>query len=299
MSTMIGASGPSAAAYNENGERKYRNKKYLTSAQRTLVTEFKEIAEMAEKLNSARPVVEAGQMIFKKIQTKHSLKGRSNEAIAAACLYLSYRQNGVPRTFKEICAVAKAKKRDIAKCFKIISGIIEGVISQASVSDYIPRFCAHLCLPIRVENEARKLLERFDEKCLLSGRNPSTVAALAIMMAVDGLQWMPDGSKERFIYGYMAKKISEITGAAESTIRDAHSVVRAEGGPEFAMYFQPGSALKRGNSGDQQNKMNRRRSSNLQLDSQPRVLFVNNPQVFPQQQVQYFPHPVDDSYLKF
>ena len=122
MSTMVGASGPTSictAAYDHNGERKYRNKKYLSSSKRSLVSGFKEIAEMGEKLNSTRPVVEAAQLIFKQIQTKHALRGRSNESIAAACLYLSYRQNGVPRTFKEICAVTKAHLSDICKCFKV------------------------------------------------------------------------------------------------------------------------------------------------------------------------------------
>lgn len=120
LSTMIGQTGTSSAiVYTESGERKYRNKKFLNSSQRSMVSGFKEISEMAEKLNTTRPVIECGQAIFKKIQTKHALRGRSNESIAAACLYLAYRKNSVPRTFKEICAVAKANKRDIGKCYKV------------------------------------------------------------------------------------------------------------------------------------------------------------------------------------
>ena len=37
-------------------------------------------------------------------------KGRSNEAIAAACLYIACRQEGVPRTFKEIVAVSSVSQ---------------------------------------------------------------------------------------------------------------------------------------------------------------------------------------------
>ena len=42
-----------------------------------------------------------------------NLKGRSNDAIAAACLYISCRQEGVPRTFKEIVAVSTVSKKEI------------------------------------------------------------------------------------------------------------------------------------------------------------------------------------------
>jgi len=39
-------------------------------------------------------------MLFKQVHEGKSLKGRSNDAIASACLYIACRQEGVPRTFK-------------------------------------------------------------------------------------------------------------------------------------------------------------------------------------------------------
>ena len=38
--------------------------------------------------------------LFKQVHEQKSLKGRSNDAIASACLYIACRQEGVPRTFK-------------------------------------------------------------------------------------------------------------------------------------------------------------------------------------------------------
>lgn len=38
--------------------------------------------------------------LFKQVYEQKSLKGRSNDAIASACLYIACRQEGVPRTFK-------------------------------------------------------------------------------------------------------------------------------------------------------------------------------------------------------
>jgi len=49
-----------------------------------------------------------------------NLKGRSNDAIASASLYIACRQEGVPRTFKEICAISKISKKEIGRCFKLI-----------------------------------------------------------------------------------------------------------------------------------------------------------------------------------
>lgn len=38
--------------------------------------------------------------IFKDVLDSKALKGRNNEAQAAACLYIACRKEGVPRTFK-------------------------------------------------------------------------------------------------------------------------------------------------------------------------------------------------------
>lgn len=42
-----------------------------------------------------------------------SVKGRSNDAKASACLFIACRQEAVPRTFKEICAVSRVSKKEI------------------------------------------------------------------------------------------------------------------------------------------------------------------------------------------
>ena len=43
--------------------------------------------------------------LFKQVHDGKTLRGRSNDAIASACLCIACRQEGVPRTFKgtEIC----------------------------------------------------------------------------------------------------------------------------------------------------------------------------------------------------
>lgn len=251
LSTMVGQSGPSPVAYDETGERKYRNKKFLSSTQRTLVSGFKEIAEMGEKLNATRPVIEGGQLIFKKIQSKQALKGRSNEAIGAACLYVAYRNAAVPRTFKEICAVAKANKRDIGKCYKVISKVIGEVISQPVLVSYIPRFAAQLSLVTATEKAAHALVERFEASSVLSGRSPATVIALALLLAKEKETILekeeklkiqkPRGSTESTVslMPQLASlgAISKATGAAETTIKDAYLLVRGSGGLAFADFF--------------------------------------------------------------
>ena len=73
---------------------------------------------MADRINLTKTIVDRANNLFKMVHDGKNLKGRSNDAIAAACLYISCRQEGVPRTFKEIVAVSTVSKKEIGKnCF--------------------------------------------------------------------------------------------------------------------------------------------------------------------------------------
>ena len=55
---------------------------------------------MADRMNFPGSLVDRAKVNFKEAYESRQLKGRSNDAIAAACLYIACRQEGVPRTFK-------------------------------------------------------------------------------------------------------------------------------------------------------------------------------------------------------
>ena len=55
---------------------------------------------MADRINLPKSIVDRANVLFKQVHDGRNLKGRSNDAIASACLYIACRQEGVPRTFK-------------------------------------------------------------------------------------------------------------------------------------------------------------------------------------------------------
>ena len=67
---------------------------------------------------------------------KH-LKGRANDAVAAACLYIACRQEEVPRSFKEICAVSRHPKKEIGRCFKLITRATNIDYGTVTTSDFM------------------------------------------------------------------------------------------------------------------------------------------------------------------
>ncbi|EEC19048.1 transcription initiation factor iib, putative [Ixodes scapularis] len=135
---MIGK-GTGDASFDESGTAKYQNRKTMSSSDRALVNAFREISNMADRINLTKTIVDRSNLLFKQVHDGKTLKGRSNDAIASACLYIACRQEGVPRTFKEICAVSKVSKKEIGRCFKLILKALETSVDLITTGDFMAK----------------------------------------------------------------------------------------------------------------------------------------------------------------
>ena len=104
-----------------------------TNVQQCRVTKIKTVTEMGQKLHLPETVLEKACLLFKPVS------GRSNEAVYAACLYMACRQERVPRTFKEICAVSTVSKKEIGRAYKQISRV---VVERVTPDDLVNRLCS-------------------------------------------------------------------------------------------------------------------------------------------------------------
>ncbi|XP_075151693.1 transcription factor IIB isoform X2 [Haematobia irritans] len=182
LSTIIGP-GTGSASFDAFGSPKYQNRRTMSSSDRSLILAFKEISMMADRINLPKTIVDRANNLFKQVHDGKNLKGRSNDAKASACLYIACRQEGVPRTFKEICAVSKISKKEIGRCFKLTLKALETSVDLITTADFMSRFCANLDLPNMVQRAATHIAKKAVEMDIVPGRSPISVAAAAIYMA--------------------------------------------------------------------------------------------------------------------
>jgi len=225
LSTMIGP-GRGAASFTSDGTPIYTNRQGRQStSDRTLINAFRIIAGMADRINLPKTIVDRANVLFKMVSDGKNLKGRSNDAIAAACLYIACRQEGVPRTFKEIVAVSTVSKKEIGRCFKLILKAHEGTsVELITTADFMSRFCGNLSLSREVQKAATCIAKKAVDLDIVPGRSPISVAAAAIYMAS---QASDDKRTQR--------DIAEIAGVADVTIRQSYKLML----PRAAELFPP------------------------------------------------------------
>ncbi|XP_065576627.1 transcription initiation factor IIB-like [Artemia franciscana] len=211
LSTMIGPAG--SGSFGKLDYAKY-NISQMSSSDRALKTALKSLEEMADKLHLPSTIVDEAGSLFKRFHGGKSLKGRSNNAIASACLFIAFRQEGNPRTFKELCAVSSVSVKEIKREFKLILSNLSITLNLITPGDFIARFCNNLGLPYSVQRSAHHIAEKAMELDIVPGRSPISVAAAAIYMA-------SQASENRC----SQKDIGEVAGTAEATIRQAYRLM--------------------------------------------------------------------------
>ncbi|XP_040380555.1 transcription initiation factor IIB-like [Oryza brachyantha] len=191
------------------------------STEKTLVAAFKAIADMADRLGLVATIRDRAKEVFKKLDEtpKGFPKGRHRDAIYAACLFVACRNEGMPRTYKELASVTAegaAAKKEIGRLTTLIKrhlGEEEGKAMDLGVvraSDYLRRFGSRLGLGHGEVRAAQAAVRRVEEGALDVRRNPESIAAAIIYMVAQ----RAGGRKS-------VRDVSTATGVAEATISAA------------------------------------------------------------------------------
>ncbi|CAA0813224.1 Transcription initiation factor IIB-2 [Striga hermonthica] len=171
---------------------------------------------MADRLGLVATIKDRANEIYKKVEDQKPLKGRNQDAILAACLYIACRQEDKPRTMKEICTVANgATKKEIGRAKEFIVKQLELEMGQSvemgtiHAADFLRRFCSHLGMTNQAVKAAQEAVQTSEE--LDIRRSPISIAAAIIYIITQ----LSDDKK-------LLKDISLATGVAEGTIRNSY-----------------------------------------------------------------------------
>ncbi|KAH7687007.1 Transcription factor TFIIB protein [Dioscorea alata] len=183
---------------------------------RSLILAFRTIATMADRLGLVATIKDRANEIYKKVEDLKSIKGRNQDAILAACLYIACRQEDKPRTVKEICSVANgATKKEIGRAKEFIVKQLEIEMGQSMemgtihAGDFLRRFCSHLGMNNQAIKAAQEAVQKSEE--LDIRRSPISIAAAVIYMITQ----LSEEKKP-------LRDISVATGVAEGTIKNSY-----------------------------------------------------------------------------
>ncbi|KAK5653935.1 hypothetical protein OQA88_7860 [Cercophora sp. LCS_1] len=199
---------------------------------KVLLQAYRDIQSLTDSLNCGSQASNAAKHIYKLVEDNKALKGKSQEAIIAGCIFIACRQTNVPRTFRELHSLTKVSKKEIGRVFKQLESFLQKMGGEAeivkassafnqqyqakgstSAVELCARYCSNLGFhnPVGVEHVATRLAKASAAVADLAGRSPLSVAAACIYMA-----------SHLTSQGRPSKDIAVVVGVSDGTVKTAY-----------------------------------------------------------------------------
>ena len=197
------------------GQTKYSGHQNVSNSERALRNAFSSIASIADRINLPNSITFRAKQLFKMVYEGKTLKGRSHDAISAACVYIACRQEGVPRSFKEIVATCSVSKVKISRCFQQILKEFDIKTEMITTDDFMQRFCSNLNLTNMLAKVALHVAKTATDMDIAPGRSPISIAAAAIYVATQVSKHEKKSLKE----------IADVAGVSKVTIEQSYRLM--------------------------------------------------------------------------
>lgn len=172
---------------------------------------FSELDRLKDKLAVGDAVIEKAAYIYRKALEKGLVRGRSISALIASALYAACRDTETPRTLKDIGNSSNIKRKDIARCYRLLLRELGLKMPVVDPIKCVARIASKAGLSEKTKREATKILRTAEEIKISAGKDPMGLAAAALYVAC-----VTNGENKT------QRDVAEAAGVTEVTIRNRY-----------------------------------------------------------------------------
>ncbi len=197
--------------------RKWQQRVRVSSPrERRLANVLAKIGEACNSLSLTKNVLETASMIYRNLDDKMDVKGKSVASISAATIYMACKQCDIVRSLDEICQGLCAQKEVKAKV-KLAARYYRTMVMEMgsftapiiTIDKYISKFANLSKTDVRVERLALEIAEKTKDNNITDGKAPNGIAAAYLYVASILLG-----------QNVLQRDVSSIAGVTEVTIRN-------------------------------------------------------------------------------
>ena len=187
-----------------------------TPRERRLSIVLAKIGETCKTLALSKNVLETASMIYRNLDGKVEVKGKSVVSISAATIYMACKQCEVVRSLDEICRglcspiELKAKTKLAARYYRtMVMELGNSTAPVITMDKYISKIANLTGTDVRVERLALEISEKTKDRNLADGKAPNGIAAAYLYVASILLG-----------QNVLQRDVSSVAGVTEVTIRN-------------------------------------------------------------------------------
>ncbi|SRR3989338_309642 len=197
--------------------RKWQQRVRVSSPrERRLSNVLSRIGETCENVSLSKNVLETASMIYRNLDGKVEVKGKSVTSISAATVYMACKQCNVVRSLEEICRGVcqpkdvKAKTKLAARYYRtLVMELGTDTAPVLTMDKYISKIANLTKTDVRVERLALEISQKTKNNNLADGKAPNGIAAAYLYVASILLG-----------QSVLQRDVSSVAGVTEVTIRN-------------------------------------------------------------------------------
>ena len=154
-----------------------------TSTERNFIQAFSELDRLKDKLGLPDSVIEKTAYIYRKVQERGLVRGRSISATLAASLYIACREMGFPRILKDITAISNIRHRHIAKAYRLLITELDLKIPLIDPIKCIIRIANNAKISEKTKRLAIDIMHDIIKSGISAGKDPMALAAAVLYLS--------------------------------------------------------------------------------------------------------------------
>lgn len=180
-------------SYNESYDvklmRKYHMWNCMSYRERTLYNIFETLTINAINNGIPKSIIEEAKSLYKKISEARISRGDNRNGLIASSIYVSCKNNKVPRSTKEIAKIFNLKTTTLTKGCKKFQEIMKVNMESTTADDFINRFCSKLNFNDSKIKLIRNLIKNVEELSIVSENTPPSIVAGCIFLCNNIYDW--------------------------------------------------------------------------------------------------------------
>jgi len=146
------------------------------------------------------------------------IRGRTTQAVLAACVYIACRQVGIPRTLNDVAKANNITTKEISSAYRLI--VLKFDLKMPSIDQmhYLVRLANSTGVGEKVKRHSIKIMNEIMKKEMSAGKDPMGLAAAVLYLTCR--QFGDDTKTQRYF--------ADVAGVTDVTIRNRCSELRTE-----------------------------------------------------------------------
>jgi transcription initiation factor TFIIB len=170
-----------------------------------------ELDRLTDMLHIPASIKERAAIVYRKALDKALVRGRAIAAITAASLYAACRMSETPRTLKDISAASRIRKKDVARCYRLLVRELDLRMPVVDPVKCISKIATKVEISMLTQQRAIRIINEAKKKGIVTGKDPMGLAAASLYVAC-----VLEGEKKT------QKEIAEVANVTEVTVRNRY-----------------------------------------------------------------------------